>query len=172
METKRLWYNPGCVGRASYLHVGFNQFVFGWERGRIGVIRTIQALSLYLSFCLTAAHGCLLPLVASECRDVLVSHNYTSRFIDLCVCARVCVWLHSCSIIKVQYLWHGGCIFHIVLAFDIGLESLLRAFLCTCAMSGIMESQHWPIKIGIVKRGISRSQEEPFRLGGTFTAGL
>lgn len=45
METKRLWYKPGCVGRASYLHVGFNQFVFGVERERIGFIRTIQAYS-------------------------------------------------------------------------------------------------------------------------------
>lgn len=25
-QTKRLWYEPGCVGRASYLHVGFNSF--------------------------------------------------------------------------------------------------------------------------------------------------
>lgn len=31
-ETKRLWYKPGCVGRDSYLHVGFNQFVFCSER--------------------------------------------------------------------------------------------------------------------------------------------
>lgn len=41
LETKRLWYEPGCVGRASYLHVGFNSFSV--RRERIGVIMTIQA---------------------------------------------------------------------------------------------------------------------------------
>lgn len=77
-----------------------------------------------------------------------------------------------------QYLWHGGCIFHIVLAFDIGLESLLRyiterSFVpVPCQGPAIMESRHWPIKIEIVKHRISGSREEPFRLGGTFTAGL
>lgn len=54
METKRLWYKPGCVGRASYLHVRFNQLVFCLEKHRIGAIKTIQ-------------------LVAFDCQDVLVS---------------------------------------------------------------------------------------------------
>lgn len=27
-ETKRLWYKPGCVGRAPYLHIEFSQLVF------------------------------------------------------------------------------------------------------------------------------------------------
>lgn len=54
-----------------------------------------------LSF--NAAHGCLFLLAVFGCQDVLVSHNCTSRFIDLCV------RLHSSSIIRALYWWH--CVF-------------------------------------------------------------
>lgn len=92
-ETKRLWYNPGCVGRASYLQVGFNQFVFGWERGRIGVIRTIQSLA--------AAHGCLLYPSAEMCSHPIITLLHSLICERVCMCGRILA-----ASLKLRYLCH------------------------------------------------------------------
>lgn len=77
----------------------WQSFLPAWRIQSIRFLRGERGSGLLTPFRLSpaAAHACLFLLLVFGCQDVLVSHNYTSRFIDFCV------RLHSSSIIKAQY---------------------------------------------------------------------